>query len=391
MNRKTIWIIALPVGIIILITVMISLLPKKPDWRPTYNPKDKIPLGLYVLDKESPDLFKGQEIKKFAITAYEFFDDKFDYDKKTYKVKGTYLDIKDENNIDEQSAMELLYFAEHGNTVFLGMQTFPQVLLDTLNLKLGRSIYLQDSVKIDLQRTGSHYWYGKAMGNIVFDSIERSQATVLGYQETPDGKRPNFIRVGFGDGQFIFHTQPAVFSNYHLLKKDHYKYAEEALSYIPEGTIYWHSGFRNISSSKLRYIKDQPALYAAMWLGIIGIIIFIFFNAKRKQRIIHEITPLRNTTIDFTKTIGNLYYQEGDHHTIIEKKIIYFLEHIRNEYLIDTYTLDDDLVEKLHLKTGKPIEDIQKAIDLIKKYRHQFQSTEADVIEINKAIEKLRL
>lgn len=95
--------------------------------------------------------------------------------------------------------------------------------------------------------------------------------------------------------------------------------------------------------------------------------------------------------MDFTKTIGNLYYQEGDHHTIIEKKIIYFLEHIRNEYMIDTYTLDDAFIEKLQLKSGKSFEDIKKAVRLIQKHRHQFQSTEADVVEINKAIEKLRL
>jgi hypothetical protein len=217
---------------------------------------------------------------------------------------------------------------------------------------------------------------------------------VLGYQDASDKNQPNFIRIPFGEGQFLLHTQPAAFSNFHLLKNDHYQYAESILSYLPEGTIYWNSGLRdgkNISSSSFRYINSQPGLKWAFRIGLIAILIFIFFNAKRKQRIIPEITPLKNTTVDFTKTIGNLYYQEGNHHTIIEKKIIYFLEHIRNEYMIDTYALDEKFVEKLHLKSGKSFEDIQKAVSLIKKHRHQFQSTEADVIEINKAIEKLRL
>jgi hypothetical protein len=128
-----------------------------------------------------------------------------------------------------------------------------------------------------------------------------------------------------------------------------------------------------------------------MWVAIIAFLVFIFFNARRRQRIVPEIAPLKNTTVDFAKTIGNLYFQEGDHHTIIEKKIIYFLEHVRNVYLIDTYSLDKDFVEKLHLKTGKPIEDIEKAVSLIKKHRHEFRSTEADVLAINKAIENLRL
>lgn len=391
MSRKTT--IFIVIGVLLIAGVMFlgTLMPKEPDWRPTYDTHDKIPLGLYVLDKEAPELFKGQEIKKFSTTPYEYFDGQFDYEKHTYKAKGAFLSVKEQEALDEQSAMELLYFAEHGNTVFLAMKSMPGVLMDTLKLRLQSNYYVQDSVKIAIHGNKKEYWYSKGMGFTVFDSIQKSGATVLGTQETPDGKKPNFIRVGFGDGQFLLHTQPAVFSNYHLLKKDHYTYAQQALSYMPEGTLYWHSGFRNISSSKLRFITAQPALNAAMWLGIIGIIIFMFFNARRKQRIIPEIKPVANTTLDFTKTIGNLYYQEGDHHTIIEKKVIYFLEFVRNEYLIDTYTLDDDFVEKLHLKSGKPVEDIQKAVRLIQKHRHQFQSTEADVIQINKAIEKIRL
>ncbi len=392
MSRKTTFFIVLCAVILGIIIFLMSLMPKEPDWTPTYDTKDKIPFGLYVLDREAPKLFEGQEIKKFSITPYEYFDGQFDYGRNTYKAKGSFLAIKEQNTLDEQSAMELLYFAEHGNTVFLSMKDFPPVLLDTLNLQLSRGYFPQDSIKLDLKKNGGKdYWYSKGTGFTVFDSIENSAATVLGNQQMPVGSKPNFIRVGFGDGQFLLHTQPAVFSNYHLLKGDHYHYAESVLSYLPENNIYWHSGFRNISTSTLRFITSQPPLKSAMWIGIIGILIFMFFNAKRKQRIIPEVKPLKNTTVDFTKTIGNLYYQEGNHHTIIEKKIIYFLEFVRNEYLIDTYTLDEAFVEKLHLKSGKSYEDIQKALRLIQKHRHQFQSTEADVIEINKAIEKLRL
>ena len=54
----------------------------------------------------------------------------------------------------------------------------------------------------------------------------------------------------------------------------------------------------------------------------------MIFNAKRRQRVVPIINPLPNTTLDFTKTIGNLYYQEGNHQNIVDKKIIYFLEKI---------------------------------------------------------------
>jgi len=99
---------------------------------------------------------------------------------------------------------------------------------------------------------------------------------------------------------------------------------------------------------------------------------------------------LPNTTVDFTKTIGNLYYQEGNHQNIIDKKIIYFLERVRNEYLMDTSNLDENFIKKLHLKTGKDLKDIEHLVYLINYQRRSYnQSIESDLIEINNAIEKI--
>jgi enoyl-[acyl-carrier-protein] reductase (NADH) len=106
--------------------------------------------------------------------------------------------------------------------------------------------------------------------------------------------------------------------------------------------------------------------------------------------VIPIIKPLPNTTVDFTKTIGNLYYQEGNHQNLIDKKIIYFLERVRNEYLIDTAVLDENFIKKLHAKTGKEIKDIEHLVYLINYQKKSYhQSIETDLIEINKAIEKI--
>ncbi|WP_244299013.1 hypothetical protein [Flavobacterium nitrogenifigens] len=140
----------------------------------------------------------------------------------------------------------------------------------------------------------------------------------------------------------------------------------------------------------MRYIWSQPALKSAWYLGLLGILIFMIFNAKRKQRVVPIIKPLQNLTVDFTKTIGNLYYQEGDHTNIIDKKIIYFLEKIRTDYLLDTSKLDDDFITKLHYKTGKDEKDIRDVVQLINDHRNSYHgSLEEDLIKINTAIEKI--
>lgn len=395
MNRKlTIYIVFLAVIIGFIIFIDASR-PKPINWTPTYSSKDKIPFGLYILNQEAENFFKGQEIEKFSVTPYEYFDNLYDYENKAYTTNGTVLNIQENDDVDTESVNELLYFADHGNTVFLSMKFFPQNLLDTLNVTINESYTLTDPIAVYTEKLGEkEFLLDEGAGFTYFDSIDTLRTSVLGHQIVKNERLSNFIRVRHGMGSVILHTQPAAFTNFHLLKGDHYLYAESVLSFLPDnGTLYWYSKYYNTgeSSSPLRYALNQPGLKWVIYFGLICFLIFAIFNAKRKQRIVPEIPPVKNTTVDFTKTIGNLYYQEGNHHTIVDKKIIYFLEHIRKEYLIDTYSLDDNFVEKLHLKTGKPVEDIQKTVSLIKKHRHQFQSSETDVIEINKAIENLRL
>lgn len=401
MNRKLTLYIALIVIILGLFIYSESSKPKPVNWTPSYSVNDKIPLGLFVFNKETPTLFKGDAIERFWKTPYEYFDEKYDYDTDRYRVSGSFIAIDEYNDIDEQSVNELLNFADYGNTIFLSMQSFPQAILDTLGLQINRVHVLPDNDSIQvstLKSPSKKYWFKEGASftyfdSIVPDSIKSGYIKILGNQEKSGKKQPNFIQVPFGSGRIVLHTNPAAFTNYYLLNGKHYEYAQKVASQLPKGSIYWQSSYggEGVSDSPLRYILSQPALRWAFWLSLAGMLVFIFFNARRKQRTIPIIEPVRNSTVDFARTIGNLYFMEGNHHTIIEKKIIYFLEHVRTEYLIDTFTLDDAFAEKLHLKTGKPINDIKEALHLIKKHRHNFNSTEADVAAINNAIENLRL
>jgi len=370
------------------------------DWRPTYSVNDKIPFGLYVFDKEINGILKTQKIERVsAVTPYEFLDSKYipDTTSGKYKIKGTFLNISEYGDIDDQSITELCYFVSHGNSAFLSMKTFPKSLLDSLKIEINTSFPNEKISSVWMANktlNSKKYSINKEeIGNNYFSKIDTLMTTVLGYQGNQKKKQINYIKVPYINGYFYLHTQPVAFTNYNLLKKDHYQYAESVLSYIPKGNIYWYTKGQNnesISDSPLRYIMSQPALKWAWYLFLIGILIFIIFNAKRKQRIVPILKPLPNLTLDFTKTIGNLYYQEGDHDNIIDKKIIYFLEKIRNEYLIDTTILDDEFIKKLHHKSGKEENDIRELVFLINEHRKSYHgSLEEDLIRINNAIEKV--
>lgn len=399
MNKSIKIYIAILVFVFGLILIASSGQRKPIDWRQTYSVNDKIPYGLYIFDKEINGILKNQKVERVsALTPYEFLDTNYIPDTIVgkYKIKGTFFTITQNNEIDDQSIKELFYFVSHGNNVFLSMKTFPQTLMDSLKIELNSDFQAVENSEVWLanKNLDTKKYRLKDVGiESYFAKIDTATTTVLGYQGNENQKHINFIKVPYVNGYFYLHMQPIAFTNYNLLKADHYQYAEKVLSYIPKGNIYWYTKGQNnesISDSPLRYILSQPALKWAWYLFIIGILIFILFNVKRKQRIVPILKPLPNLTVDFTKTIGNLYYQEGDHDNIIDKKIIYFLERIRNEYLLDTTKLDEDFIKKLHLKSGKNEDDIRDLVFLINEHRKSYHgSLEEDLIRINNAIEKV--
>jgi hypothetical protein len=389
--------------LIILIVVILGIIaldssaPKPINWSPSYSINDKIPFGLYVFNQQLKSILKPATLNTINVTPYEYFDNLYDYDSlvNNYKTSGTFIAINEFANFDDESVKELLHFSGQGNTVFLSMKSLPQMLLDSLKINFSSNFEIDNttSVWFSNEKLGTEkYNLVEGLGNNYFSKIDTLSTTILGYQGT-DKAFANFIKVPYQKGNFYLHLQPAVFTNYHLLTNNHFQYAEKVLSYVPKGNIYWYTrdlteGY--ISQNPMRFIFSQPPLKAAWYLFLLGMLMFILFNAKRKQRIVPIVEPLANTTIEFTKTIGNLYFQEGNHHTIIDKKIIYLLDNVRREYLLDTTILDEKFVQKLQHKTGKNLEDLKQLFYKINQHRKgNFESVENDLVQINTLIEKI--
>ncbi|WP_460219504.1 DUF4350 domain-containing protein [Psychroserpens sp. MEBiC05023] len=387
-------------GILILLFVGIIAIefstPPPVDWRKTYNETHKIPYGTYVFHEELNNLFPDSKVNSIKVTPYEFFDDYYSWEDSTYLTTGTYVVIDDFPNIDNASAQELLDFASYGNDIFIASNYFPDKLLDSLGFDTKNEftfkgkgeftftnpMFENDSITIE-----------KGLSNIYFSKIDTDRTTILGRQKFDDSTYTNFVKIPWGDGQFYLHVQPIVFTNYHLLKKENYKYAASIMSYLSDDTIYFDS--RNKAANRrggpgdspLRFVLSQPPLRWAWYLALITTVIFMIFNAKRKQRIVNVKVPLKNTTVDFTKTIGNLYYETKDHDNLIDKKITYFLEYIRRVYYLDTQILDDKFVKNLAKKSGKDDNDIKTLINQIVYLKAKTACNEGDLLRLNTAIE----
>lgn len=374
---------------------------KKPiDWRETYSKNDKIPYGTYILDQELDGLLHNDSVIRISDNIFEVLSNKL-YDT---LVPTNILSIKGNNYYDEFAAKHLSEYTEAGNNAIIIQSYFNYNILDTLGIFLEyntpslESNGLNDN-EITLELTNKNLTTQKF--NIKNDNYyyflipdkERDKIEVLGYKTINDKKLPNLIRIKQGKGSLILGIDPIIFTNYNLLESNNHLYAESVLSYLTNDKTYVFVDTvddENESNSVLRYILQNDALRWAWYFFLISILVFVFFTAKRKQRIIPIITPLPNTTVDFTKTVSNLYIQNKDYHDIINKSIIYALEKIRRLYYIDTTKLDDKFVDSLHLKTKKDKEDIKKFVAFVDKFRASPNYASEDLlVTLNKIIEKI--
>ena len=382
-------------GIIFMIIIITEVARPKPlNWKSSFTAVDKIPFGSYVLFEELSTFFKDAAIEKIKEDPYEFLRDD------SYKGNSAYIFINDYITIDKQQLESFKRYVEEGNTIFISARNFGGIISDSLLTKtqqqytvleedlearfFNKSI-LQDSIPN----------FNKGVYKSVFTNIDTLNTKALGYfeLEEPYIETLNYISVSYGKGKFLFHTLPEAFSNYYLLNGNE-RYASQVLSYIEADTIYWDSYLksgRKIVDSPMRYIFDQKPLQWAYYVLMLGLLLFVIIKGKREQRIIKVIEPLQNTSIEFTKTIGDLYFQHKDFGNIIAKKITYFLETVRSHYYLNTNELDEDFIQKLALKSGKSLEKTNKLITLIRHLKGKAVHSEADIIELNKQIEDFKI
>lgn len=373
---------------------------RKIDWQESFNEKSDHPYGLSVFYKELPNLFKNNKVRTVYHLPSNYLKVNSRDSSGTHTARGTYIIIGNSNYLDSESIDELLDFVSSGNTLFISDYDFPQKIHDTLNIAIEFTKNTKDSISYQSlkYRNAKDIIIDKNEGDYFFSTFDTLNHVVLGHTKI-DYKRVNFIQIPFGKGHLFLHLEPKAFTNYNILKANRYKYVEGVISYLPESDLYFdaHEKIRTPYNrtakreSNLSWFLEQLSFRWAWYTALIFAILFVIFNAKRRQRIIKIINPLQNTTLNFVKTVSNLYYETQDHKNLVDKKITYFLEHIRTTYNINTSVLDDVFVDKLTSKTGKNRKAIKSLVNYINNLRAKTDFLETDLIELNKRIENLNL
>lgn len=368
MNKERAYLYAL--GLLVLSYFGYQLMKPQPvNWNYSFVGEDTVPFGTYIMREESETLFPGSEIE---------FNTQSIFDKEYVSEPANWVFINYEFEFDQFDAEILFDYVIEGDNVFIAAYDLSGYLGDTLGIIINHNFPsiasgLQDLSKLSTRELyytnpaieSSPTWrFPRLITSSYIGSIDSIyKATVLSKN---DAGFPVFMKMEVGEGAFFIHTSPFTFTNYFMRDLKYYGYASTAISYLPDRYTVWDEYYKSgKNQSRLSFILSNPNLKSAWFLGLFGILIFMIFEAKRRQRIIPILKPPVNTSIKFAETIGNLHLLEGTHKKLFKKKQLFFLEYIRKNLNLNTGLINNTFIEDVSSRSGLPEKSIKLLFDKI--------------------------
>ena len=235
--------------------------------------------------------------------------------------------------------------------------------------------------------TARHYPYRNDQVANYFSVFDTIRTTVVARNAQ---QRPVTLNIAIGRGHLFLNCTPLVFTNINLLSHRNDAFVSTSLSYLRAKTLHWTVFYqlgRMEATSPLRLILSKEPLAWAYYLAIAALALFILVEARRKQRAIPILQPPRNTTMDFVSTLGNLYFQRGDHKNLAMKKITFFQDTLRSRYYLDLRQPDEDQIKAVARKTGNSEITTALLFGMIEQMKAKEIITAEELMKLNKLME----
>jgi len=359
--------------------------PKATDWTETYSNTDKIPFGTYIIYNQLKDIFPGSAVKTFREPVYNLIND-------DQVQKGTYIIICNDIDLNKYDYKKLEGYIKNGNDVFIAANSFGEELRKQLHITASFDFRPRSAIRVSFlskDLRDRQYDVDKESSGGYFGGFDTSKAVVLGKNEFG---HYNYLKFPMGKGNLYLNANPKMFTNYSILQDMGADYASLALSYLKtDKNLWWDEYYtqgREGSGSTMRVFLNNYQLRWAFYISFFSLLAFVLYEMKRRQRIIPIIPPLNNSTVEFAVVVGQVYYEQRDNGNIAQKKINYFLEHIRATYNIRTNVFDQEFILLLSQKSGADKVLITKLTDQITHIRNAKQVSDSQLIDLNQNIEQ---
>lgn len=410
-------------------------LPKKFVWSPTFSHVDKQPLGCFVFDSVlTQSLPNGYHVTKktFFQLDQEHAKEKISVLMVVDQQNLKQLDVKylcniarrggkvmvvasssfdDGRNADTVVVDELertfkvkiedgIYFSLRG--ILSGLRAHDNDMYDTIYWNNRETMYAAQSYRMfynmvggtlfvdsvpkvkrlayTLSTAGYDYKHDSLyVGDFTrFDTIVDKKERIERIDTSAIKKVPTAVSIPYGKGEVIFVSSPLLFTNYGMLEGNTSVYIFRLMSYLADLPVYRTEAYGKTDAmlvaeqSPFREFIKRPPLRWALYLALLGVVLFMIFTARRRQRVIPIMSKPANRSLEFIQLIGTLYYQRKDHVDLVRKKFKLFAEELRKTAGVDISDVNTDDREYLLLaeKTGMNSDRLKKVIRQIRLVLH---------------------
>lgn len=352
--------------------------PEPLSWEYTFGQTDKNPYGICVMYERFDDFFKAKSTVYFPVSEQK-------------EPRESIIALSNEMSLDEYDLKALLSYVEEGGNVLLAATLYNSLVLDSLDLQTEldpnfNQIFGKDSVNIFWENHSSAY--PANMFGAYFELPDSSDWRILAKTD-----HPVIVGKTLGKGQLILATCPLIFTNYALLRQDGYRLVEWLMNELPEGNIiynrYYHVG-RMESDSVFRFFMRHTALRWAVYLTLFGLFLILFVTSRRKQQAIPVLEPKENTTVQYIRTIGGLYFREMKHQRAAEKLIIHFLRVLKEQYYVTDF-YNENTYALLAAKSGLAKDEVIQTMEFIQRIKSGGRVTEEMLLQLSARLTKFKL
>ncbi|PKQ64474.1 hypothetical protein BZG02_06615 [Labilibaculum filiforme] len=381
---------AFPVlGILIILILMELFAPQPIDWTKSFDQNDKRPFGCFLLNELlQEDLFPDQEFTISNKAIFEYPEPNSTSTKKNY--------IFVTNNFSPQpwEINIIMNLAKNGNQVFIASSLLGNAFADSLHLHFTNEIQLSEVV-VTKEKTQtfenpklqgkSEFKYPKAFDNSTISQFYKDSVIVLGRDHQ---KNIQLVKIPHGKGNFYICSQPLAFTNYNVVQNKNANYIAGAFSYLPPMPIVWDTYYKPLralrSTSPIVFLLSSPPLKLAYYLLLVCLLLVLLFQGKRQQKMIPILKPLPNTSLEFIRTMGRLYYNRKNHKDIALKKIKYLKEFCKSRYHVD---LSLDTLTEVSLRSGISLKTLQILFTQIDKISNSQNISQEELEDLHSKVE----
>ena len=347
------------VGIVVFLVLLFILemqLPKNFSWTPTFRHTDKQPFGCCLFDSLlSTTMPKGYSVTDSSLYVLA----KDSMQPRGILVVADQLDL----TIIDIKAVEAM--ANNGSHVMLVSHGLGDPMCNTLKIRVwgyGDSFDLQNFVKYNKERE-SFEWVSERNGykprsyevfrplitrkfSFDTDSLDSIMRPCLDQQAA---LRKDVVSATFqqGKGYITYCSLPLLFTNYGILDQDNATFSLRLLTLMKDLPVvrteaYCPKGDDDVKQSPLRYAISQPPLRWALYTLMIGALLFLIFEGRRRQRVIPIEKAPENHSLEFVRLVGSLYYHSHERRSLVVRKWTYFAEELRRTIHVDVTDASED-------------------------------------------------